>query len=107
MAQNSKAEELAEQARFVFEGTVKKLKASTIPQVDDKSRTVIVKVNKIRQSPPSLSHYGGQEITVKLAKGETVKVAQQATFFTNEWLFGKSVAVESIGHTPIMKESLT
>jgi hypothetical protein len=106
MAQNSKAEELAEQARFVFDGTVRKLKASTIPQVDDKNRTVIVRVNKIRQSPPSLSHYGGQDITVKLAKGESVKVAQQATFFTNEWLFGKSVAVESLGHTPIKKEPM-
>src|SRR5215813_13374851 len=106
MAGSSKADELARQARFVFRGTVKKLKAATLSEIkkDDREHTVVVRVDQIMQAPPIFSSRTGQDITLKLKKGEKVSVGQQAEFYTNSWLIGNDgVAVTSLGHTAIKK----
>ena len=106
MANSAKAEELARQARFVFNGTVKKLKAATLPDIKkaDKERTVVVRVDQILQAPPIFSNRTGQDVTVQLKKGEKVSVGQQAEFYTNSWLIGnEGVAVVSLGHRPVKK----
>jgi hypothetical protein len=106
MPDSSKADELAQQARFVFNGTVKKLKAATLPEIKkaEQERTVVVRVDQILQAPPVFSSRSGQDITLQLKKGEKVSVGQQARFYTNGWLIGnESVAVVSLGHLPIPK----
>ena len=106
MANSSKAEEWAKQARFIFTGTVKKLKAATLSEIKqaDKQRTVIVSVDHILQAPPIFSNRTGQDITLQLKKGEKVTVGQQAEFYTNSWLIGnEGVAVTSLGHRPVQK----
>src|SRR5712692_8075307 len=101
MPASSSAESLAQQARFVFKGTVKKLNASTMPEIEDTERTVIVRVDEIIHAPEVLSHYAGQDITVRLSGRKKVKVGELAVFFTNGWLYGKSVAVQSLGQHPV------
>jgi hypothetical protein len=106
MAKSSKADELAQQARFVFNGTVKKLKAATMPQIKkaDKERTVVVRVDQILHAPPIFSNWTGKDITMQLKKGEKVSVGQQAEFYTNSWLIGnESIAVVSLGHRAVQK----
>lgn len=106
MPDRSKADELAQQARFVFNGTVKKLKAATLPEIKkaDRERTVVVRVDQVLHAPPVFSGRTGQDITVQLKTREKVSVGQQAQFFTNGWLIGnESVAVVSLGHLPIPK----
>ena len=106
---SSKAEELAREARFVFTGTVKKLKAATLPEIKkaDQERTVIVRVDHILQAPPIFSNRTGQDITMQLKKGEKVTVGQQAEFYTNSWLIGnEGVAVISLGHRPVQKATV-
>jgi hypothetical protein len=106
MANSSKAEEWAQQARFVFNGTVKKLKAATLPEIKkaDRERTVVVRVDEILSAPPIFSTRTGQDITVQLKKGEKVSVGQRAEFYTNSWLIGnEGVAVVSLGHRPVQK----
>src|SRR6267143_6192909 len=98
MPKGPTANELARQARFVFKGTVRKLKAATIPDIKDKSSTVIVRVDEIVHAPEEMSYFGGHEITVQLSGKKQVKVGQQAIFYTNGWLFGESIAVVSLGH---------
>ncbi len=89
--------ELAAKASFVFRGTVQQLNAATLPEVADKSQTAIVRVDQIIQSPETLSHYTGQNITVQLA--EPIAAGAQSVFFTNAWLFGnEGIAVRSMGH---------
>jgi hypothetical protein len=89
--------ELAANASFVFRGTVQQLNASTLPEVVDKTSTAIVRVDQTIQAPQALSHYTGQNITVRLAA--PVEVGEQTVFFTNAWLFGNAgVAVRSLGH---------
>ena len=105
-ASSSKAEKLAREARFVFTGTVKKLKAATLPEIKkaDKERTVIVRVDQILHAPPMFSNRTGQDITMQLKKGEKVTVGQQAEFYTNSWLIGnEGVAVISLGHRPVQE----
>jgi hypothetical protein len=98
MPSGSGRDDLARQARFVFKGTVRKLRAATIPDIKDKSGTVIVRVDEIVHAPEEMSYFAGHEITVQLSGKKKVKVGQQAIFYTNGWLFGESIAVVSIGH---------
>jgi len=94
-------EELARQARFIFRGTVRHQHATTMPDVPATDSTVVVRVDEVVQAPPALAKSVGQEVTVQLGSRERVKDGEQATFYTNGWLFGESVAVKSIGHRPL------
>jgi hypothetical protein len=97
--------DLAAKASFIFRGTVQQLNASTLPEVGDKTKTAIVRVDQTIQSPQVLSHYTGKDITVQLA--EPVTAGQQAVFYTNAWLFGNAgVAVRSLGHVDPTPETL-
>jgi hypothetical protein len=95
-------ESLSRQARFVFVGTVQRLRAANVAEVDDKERTVVVHVDRVEKGPESMSAYVGREITVKLAPGEKVRAGEQVRFFTNGWLFAETLAVESLGHEAVV-----
>ena len=101
-------EKILKQARFVFKGTVKKLKASNVAEVNkkEKAKTVIVTVDEVIHAPESLGDYTGQDITVKLSKGENVKIGQKAVFYTNAWIFSENLAVESLGHRDLERSAL-
>jgi hypothetical protein len=93
------SEELANQASFVFRGTVQRVKAATMDQVPVNDRTAVVRVDEVLQAPEPLRDYAGQEITVQLGGEKPVKKGQHATFYANGWLFGDSLAVQAIDHT--------
>jgi hypothetical protein len=84
------------EARFVFKGTVQKLKAATMRDVPANDRTLIVRVDEVIHAPESLSHYAGQNITVLAAGKKKLKKGQQAVFYTNGLVFGESVAVQAV-----------
>jgi hypothetical protein len=94
-------QEALAQASFIFRATVLKLKAATMASVPVTARTVIVHVDQVMQAPRLLAGYEGKDITVQLGQGPGLKKGAQATFYTNAWLFGDSVAVQSIGQTPV------
>jgi hypothetical protein len=92
---------LADQAKFVFQGTVKAAKAATLKQVPVSDRTLVVRVDRVIHSPDALSDYAGQDVTVQLASGEgKLQPGQTVIFYTNGWIFGESLAVQSLGHEP-------
>ncbi len=97
----SRSEQLADQARFVFQGTVKQVKASTFKEteVPINDRTTIVRVDQVIQAPEALAGYAGHDVTVQLDSSEKpVKAGDTFVFYTNGWIFGDSIAVLSIGH---------
>jgi hypothetical protein len=96
-------ETMLKQAKFVFDGTVQKLKASNVREVikADKENSVVVKIDDVVQAPAILANYEGQEITVKLSKDEKIRKGQRARFYTNGWIFSENIAVESLGHSDI------
>ncbi len=96
MAGMAEANEAPVEAKFLFKGTVMELGASALAQVPKSEETAIVHVDEILQAPPALAKTLGKEITVKLAQGAKPKVGDQVLFHANGWLFGKTVAVESV-----------
>jgi hypothetical protein len=98
MAAKPSAEELARQARFIFQGTVQKVKAATLKELTPTDRHAIVRVDRVIQAPEALTDFAGQEITVQLAPDEKVTAGQTFVFYTNGWIFGESLAVQSVGH---------
>jgi hypothetical protein len=96
MADKTKTNQVPDEAKFLFKGTVRKLGATALAQVPKGEETAIVRVDEVLLAPPALAKTVGKEITVKLAKGAKPKVGDQVLFHANGWLFGKTVAVESV-----------
>jgi hypothetical protein len=103
MPTGSKAAALAQDARFVFVGTVQKLRAATMDDVPIDDRTAVVRVDEVIHAPDVLTHYAGHDITVQVGGRKRLHQGQQAKFYTNGWLFGDSVAVESIDHEDVKR----
>ncbi len=96
MPGKTNANDMTDDAKFLFKGTVQKLGASTLAQIPKDEPTAIVHVDEILYAPPVLAKTLGKQITVKLAKGTKPKVGEQVLFHANGWLFGDTVAVESV-----------
>lgn len=101
MSKSSKAEKLASQATFIFKGTVKRLKAATIPGLTVTDKTTVVGVDEILRASEALQHFAGADITVQLGDGENIGEGERALFYTTSWVLGESLAVVSLGHTPV------
>lgn len=103
MATIPSEEVMARQASFIFKGTVLKLKASNVAQVEarDKDSTIIVRVDEITKAPEGLADFKGREVTVKLRGGAGLKIGDHALFYTNGWIRSENLAVEEVGHLPI------
>jgi hypothetical protein len=94
----ARSSDLALQAKFVFQGTVLKLKTTNLADVPATDRTVLVRVDQIIQASETLTDFAGHEVTVQLAPGEKVKAGQSFVFYTNGWVFGEHLGVQSVGH---------
>jgi hypothetical protein len=92
-----------QQATFIFKGTVKQVRASTLRHVQADERTLIVTVDHIIEAPPALAAFSGHEITVKTDRGARPRVGDELIFHTTGWMFGDSVAVQSIRQQPVNK----
>ena len=90
-----------ESAKFVFEGTVKRVKAANLKAIGDTERTVVVTVKKVVRAPRPLAAFINRDVTVQLATGERIQKGQRALFHTNGWIFGENLAVQSLGHDSI------
>jgi hypothetical protein len=92
------------EAKFVFEGTVRKEKATTMKEVAADDQTVVVRVDRIIASSEALAGFAGHEITVQLGeKADRVTKGQAYVFYTNGWVFGDGLAVRSVGHEKATK----
>lgn len=90
-------EELVSQSTFIFEGTVTRLQAATMPVVPVSDKTIVVKVGEIYQGQEFLGEYSGREITVLVKDPTALGAGTQATFFAQGWLLGDGVAVQEVG----------
>jgi len=82
----------------VFQGTVKNVRATTLKSVPATARTIVARVDRVLQSPETLSGYAGHDVTVQLGPGERVRSGQTLVFHTTGWIFADSLAVQSLGH---------
>lgn len=100
MPRPPKAPDAAEHARFVFKGTVRRLKSSTVREVPATNQTAVVGVEEIVHAPEALSDHLGQDITVLLPRAGSLRVGQQAVFYATGGIFGDGVAVLCADHRP-------
>jgi len=99
VATSPQVDDLSRQSTFTFVGTVKELNAATMAEeVPVTQSTAILHVDEVLQAPPMLANRAGTDITVLLSDPEQVQEGQQATFFTNGWIYGEDVAVQEVGH---------
>ncbi|HEX8068353.1 MAG TPA: hypothetical protein VF546_00275 [Pyrinomonadaceae bacterium] len=102
----AKTEDLIQQARFVFKGTVVKLKSAAMAGVPVTERTVVVRVDEITHAPEALRDTTGQDITVQLGGRKQVKRGEQYLFYANGWVFGDGLACQAVDYEPAAKTPL-
>ena len=83
-------------ATFVFLGTIKKLKAATMPSVPVDDRTVVVRVEQVVEAPANLAHLAGTDVTVRLAGRAKAEVGRRFMFHAAGWIFGEGIAVRAL-----------
>ncbi len=93
----SATEGFVRQATFIFVGTVVKVNATTMPEVQATESTAVVRVDEIIEAPGAPPDLRGQEITIQLLQSGSAKPGEQITFFTKGWLLGNSMAVIEVG----------
>lgn len=94
--------DLKADAPFVFEGTVKSLKSSNVKNIPADSSTALVVVDHVRQAPRALAGLAGKEITLRMAKGETLKAGARGIFSADGLLFAENLALQSRGHDSLV-----
>src|SRR5260221_11776091 len=96
MLTQTRTEELLQQSKFIFIGTVVELNSATVSMEDTKA-TIIVRIDRILESPDIMKGFINQNITVKLPEGADTKPGEPIIFFTQGWIFEKSIAVIANG----------
>jgi hypothetical protein len=96
MAKKKTAGEADAPPPFVFQGTVKKVRAATMKDVPVSDRTAIVHVDEVISAPASFTHHQGEDITVELAGRAKVSAGDQFVFHADSWMFGDSVALRAV-----------
>jgi hypothetical protein len=95
---NSDVRDLLRRGRFVFLGTVKQVGAANMPGVPVDARTLVASVDEIWQSPPAFPKATGMDITVQAPPRQTTpRAGQQLAFFSNAFVFGRTIAVRAVG----------
>ena len=101
MPANSRKTDPTSQPTFVFKGTVLELKSATMKEVPVSARTIVVSVDQVLEAPKNLAKLGGHRITVQLSGKRKARVGQELIFYTQGWIFGHSIAVQSLKEEPI------
>jgi hypothetical protein len=91
----------SEKPTFVFKGTVKKVRSATMKHLLADDSTFVVRVDQILEAPKLMANYGGQEITVRTRGRQKIRAGQEMIFHTIGWIFGETVAVQSLSQEPL------
>jgi hypothetical protein len=67
--------------------------------VDD--RTIVVTVDQVLEAPANLAKLTGRQITVRLSGSAKVRTGQQLIFNTVSWIYGESMAMQSLSEEPV------
>jgi len=101
MPANSRNPKQSTVPTFVFKGTVQAVKSATMKQVPVDDRTIVVTVDQVIEAPANLAKFAGQKITVQLSGRQKIKPGQEMIFHTISWIYGDSIAVQSLSQEPV------
>jgi hypothetical protein len=83
-----------DRARFVFQGTVQRLRAATMRLVANTSNTIVVLVENVIRGPEICKDFVGKQITVYVDDAQAFRASQTGVFYTNVRTFGESLAAQ-------------
>ena len=83
----------ANDAKFIFRATVERIGAATLPEISDVSNCIVVKISDVISAPSGFTDWTGKSITVAVKETGRLKPGTEQVFYTNGWLYGKSLAV--------------
>jgi hypothetical protein len=86
----------ANDAKFIFRGTIEAVGSATMPEITDVSNCIVVKVTDVISAPPGFTDWQGKSITVSVKQPGRQKPGNDRIFYTNGWLYGKSMATLEI-----------
>jgi len=92
----SRSSDPSTDATFLFKGTILEIRSATMTQVPVDKNTVIVMVDQVLEAPRNLAKLGGHRVTVRLSGRQKVQTGQELIFYAYGWIFGASVAVQSV-----------
>lgn len=81
---------------FLFKGTIRDVKKTTLPGVPVDNNTVVAMVDQVLEAPENLAKLGGRRVTVRLSGRTKAAVGDEFIFHAHGWIFGQSVAVLSV-----------
>lgn len=81
---------------FLFKGTIREVKAASMPDVPVDKNTVVAMVDQVLEAPANLAKMGGHRVTIRLSGKTKVAVGDELIFHAHGWIFGASVAVISV-----------
>jgi hypothetical protein len=96
----SERDELLRRSSFVFAGTVREARASTVKLVPAGDNTVAAHVDRVVKGADTVGDFTGENVTIVLQKPLSVRQGDRFTFFTNPRVSSKNLAVEEVGHLP-------
>lgn len=101
MAERS-VKDLVASSNFAFLGAVEEAGKSTVAGIEVDDRTVVVRVVQLLHGPPEIPLAEGSRMTVQLSPDlPALHPGEQATFFTNGWVYGDTLAVTEVGRAPV------
>ncbi len=98
----SERDDLIRRSSYVFTGTVREVGASTVKLVPAGDNTAVVRVDHVAKGDNTVGDFTGENVTVVLQKPKSVAVGDRFHFYTNPKVSSGSLAVEEVGHTPII-----
>jgi hypothetical protein len=97
----SEADDFLPRSTFVFEGTVRRVKASTVKLIPAGDDTAVVRVDRVLKGADTVGDFTGEDVTVVLQRPLSAPRDRRFTFFTNPKVSSKSLAVEEVGHVAL------
>ena len=97
---------IAGDAPFVFVGKVQKVGAATIEELAAKN-TAIVHVERVVTAPDMFHGVAGQDVTVRIPGGVSLRRNDRKTFFADGWIFGASLAVDARAVSDVTDTAVT
>jgi len=93
---DANVDDLVKDATIIFRGSVQKVKAATLPEIEPTPETIVVKVDEVLHGSQAFRDYTGQAVTVQLTAGPVPAVGQNPIFYANSWLSGEGLAVKGV-----------
>ncbi len=92
-----RVQDLTARSTFIVQGTVAEVGAAGSPSIPAFDSNVVIKVDRVLATPPSVGDFAGRSITLRATGREPLRVGERGVFFATGWLLTDHIAVVEVG----------